>query len=96
MQSMSVKPEQVTALSGQIRTGAQGIKSQLETLESAVGKLRASWDGSAQQAYDQAQHEWTKSLVALNELLEQISVKTEQISQGYVSQDNSSAGRFAG
>jgi len=96
MQSMSVKPEQVTALSGQIRTGAQGIKSQLETLESAVGKLRASWDGSAQQAYDQAQREWTKSLVALNELLEQISVKTEQISQGYVSQDNSSAGRFAG
>ncbi|QAY59134.1 WXG100 family type VII secretion target [Microbacterium protaetiae] len=93
---MSVKPEQVTALSGQIRTGAQGIKSQLETLESAVGKLRASWDGSAQQAYDQAQREWTKSLVALNELLEQISVKTDQISQGYVSQDNSSAGRFAG
>jgi WXG100 family type VII secretion target len=94
MQSMSVRPEQVTALSGQIRTGAQGIKSQLETLESEVGKLRASWDGSAQQAYDHAQREWTKSLVALNELLEQISRKTEEISQGYVSQDHSSAGRF--
>jgi WXG100 family type VII secretion target len=95
MQSMSVKPEQVVALSGQIRTGANGIKSRLDTLESEVGKLRASWDGSAQQAYDQAQREWTRSLQALNELLEQISVKTEQISQGYVSQDNSSAGRFA-
>ncbi|WP_417563459.1 WXG100 family type VII secretion target [Microbacterium sp.] len=92
---MSVKPEQVTALSGQIRTGANGIKSQLDTLESEVGKLRASWDGAAQAAYDQAQREWTKSLTALQALLEQISVKTDQISQGYVSQDNSSAGRFA-
>ncbi|WP_308491931.1 WXG100 family type VII secretion target [Microbacterium terrisoli] len=91
---MSVKPEQVTALSGQIRTGARGIKTQLDTLESEVGKLRSSWDGAAQAAYDEAQRKWTQSLHALNELLEQISVKTDQISQGYVSQDNSSAGRF--
>lgn len=96
MQSMSVKPEQVVALSGQIRNGANGIKNQLDTLESEVGKLRASWDGAAQAAYDDAQRKWTQSLQALNALLEQISVKTEQISQGYVSQDNSSAGRFAG
>lgn len=94
MQSMSVKPEQVTALSGQIRTGAQGIKSQLDTLEGEVNKLRGAWDGSAQAAYDQAQIKWTQSLNALNELLERISVKTEEISQGYVSQDHSSAGRF--
>ena len=45
MQSMSVNPAQVTALAGQIRTGANGIKAELDTLESEVGKLRASWDG---------------------------------------------------
>lgn len=94
MQTMSVKPEQLVALSGQIRSGANGIKSQLDQLESAVGKLRASWDGSAQLAYDEAQRKWTQSLTALNTLLEQISSKTEEISQHYVSSDKSSAGRF--
>jgi len=95
MQSMSVKPEQVQALSGQIRTGASGIKSQLETLDSEVGKLRSSWTGASQAAYDQAQREWTKSLTALNTLLEQISSKTEEIAQSYVSSDSSSSNRFS-
>ncbi|WP_224786030.1 WXG100 family type VII secretion target [Microbacterium caowuchunii] len=94
MQSMSVRPEQVIALAQQIRGGANGIKSQLETLESEVGKLRASWNGEAQHAYDDAQRKWNQSLIALNTLLEQISSKTEQISQGYVSTDKSAAGRF--
>lgn len=92
---MSVRPEQVIALSGQIRVGANGIKSQLEQLESEVGKLRSSWNGEAQTAYDEAQRKWTQSLTALNTLLEQISAKTEEMSQGYVSTDKSAAGRFS-
>ncbi|MDY0829889.1 WXG100 family type VII secretion target [Microbacterium sp. BG28] len=92
---MSVRPEQVIALSQQIRGGANGIKSQLETLESEVGKLRSSWNGEAQNAYDDAQRKWNQSLIALNTLLEQIAAKTEEISQGYVSTDRSAAGRFA-
>ena len=94
MQSMSVRPEQVIALSGQIRTGAAGIRTRLEELEAKVGALRASWDGEAQVAYDQAQAQWTQSLSRLNELLQQIAGKTEEIAQGYVSTDKSAAGRF--
>jgi early secretory antigenic target protein ESAT-6 len=94
MQSMSVDPAQVSALAGQIRTGANGIRSQLDTLESEVGKLRASWDGQAQQAYDEAQRKWTQSLTEMNALLAQISQKTEEMSTGYVHSDNSSATRF--
>ncbi|WP_296193853.1 WXG100 family type VII secretion target [uncultured Microbacterium sp.] len=96
MQSMSVRPEQVIGLAGQIRTGANGIKSQLEQLESEVGKLRSSWNGEAQVAYDDAQRKWTQSLTELNSLLEQISSKTQEMAQGYVSTDKSAAGRFAG
>jgi 6 kDa early secretory antigenic target len=95
MQSMSVTPAQVTALSQQIRGGAQGIKSQLDTLESEVSKLRASWDGGAQQAYDEAQRKWTQSVTSMQQLLEQIAGKTDEIAQTYVSSDKSSAGRFA-
>jgi 6 kDa early secretory antigenic target len=94
MQSMSVNPAQVIELSGQIRNGASGIKSQLDELDSEVGKLRASWSGSAQQAYDDAQRKWTQSLTDLNTLLQQIASKTEEIAQHYTSSDQTSAGRF--
>lgn len=95
MQSMSVRPEQVTALANQIRSGANGIRSQLDTLESEVGKLRAAWNGEAQTAYDRAQREWSAKLTELQQLLEQIATKTQGMSEEYVSRDRSSAGRFA-
>ncbi len=95
MQSMSVTPGQVAALSKQIAQGAQGIRSELDRLESEVGKLRSSWSGEAQQQYDEAQRRWNKSVAELQQLLQQISAKTDEMSQQYVSRDKSSAGRFA-
>ncbi len=95
MGSFSVRPEHVTALSGQIRSGANGIRSELEALDSKVGALRASWSGQAQESYDVAQREWTQSLTELQQLLEQIATKTDQIAQGYSAADRASAQRFA-
>lgn len=95
MQSMSVSPEQVRALAAQIRTGSQNIRSELDRLESEVGKLRASWSGEAQQSYDQAQAKWTRSVSEMQQLLTTISTKTEEIAGQYVSTDRSAAGRFA-
>lgn len=93
--SFSVTAEQVVGLSSQIRTGATGIRSELETLESKVAQLRAGWSGEAQAAYDAAQRSWTSSLTELQQLLEKIASSTEQIAHGYTSADKASAGRFA-
>ncbi len=95
MQSMSVRPEQVTALAGQIRSGATNIRGELEQLEQKVGQLRASWNGEAQASYDQAQRAWTQSLTELQQLLAQIASKTEEISSGYSSTDARAAQRFS-
>ena len=94
MQSMSVNPEQVRALSAQIRTGSQNIRGELDRLETEVGKLRSAWGGEAQQAYDQAQVRWNRSIAEMQQLLTQISTKTEEIAGQYVSTDRSAAGRF--
>ncbi|MFZ4841585.1 WXG100 family type VII secretion target [Mycetocola saprophilus] len=96
MESMSVQTAQVSALSQQIRGGAQGIKSELDRLESEVGRLRASWSGEAQNAYDDAQRRWNASLTEMQQLLERISSSTDQIAQTYTQTDKSAAGRFAG
>lgn len=95
MESMSVKPAMVVELSGQIRTGANGIRSELEQLDAAVSKLRGSWSGQAQEAYDTAQRQWTQSLTELNLLLEQIAGKTDEMAQLYTQSDNQSATRFS-
>lgn len=95
MQSMSVNPAQVTALAGQIRSGSQGIRAELDTLESEIGKLRSQWGGEAQASYDAAQRKWNQSVTEMQQLLAQIASKTEEISQQYTHSDNSSAGRFA-
>jgi 6 kDa early secretory antigenic target len=95
MGSFSVRPEHVTALSGQIRSGANGIRSELENLESKVGALRASWSGQAQESYDVAQRQWSQSLTELQQLLDQIATKTDQMSQEYSASDRASSQRFA-
>lgn len=94
MQSMSVQTAQVSALSAEIRNGANGIRSEIERLESEVSKLRAAWSGEAQTSYDHAQREWTKSLGQMQALLERISGSTEQIAQAYNASDARNAGRF--
>ena len=95
MQSMSVDPSQVIALAEQIRGGSNGIRAELDKLESAVNKLKSAWGGEAQQSYDAAQRGWTASVSEMQTLLTQISGKTEQIAQQYTQSDNASAGRFA-
>ncbi|WP_442918768.1 WXG100 family type VII secretion target [Leucobacter sp. USHLN153] len=96
MQSMSVQTAQVSALAAEIRNGSQGIRSEIERLESEVGKLRGAWNGEAQNSYDAAQRQWTQSLGELQSLLERISSSTEQIAQAYNASDARNAGRFAG
>lgn len=94
MQSMSVRPEQVTALSASIRQGANGIQNELEELESKIATLRSRWSGEAQASYDESQRRWNKSLAELQQLLAQISNKTEEIANSYVNTDSHAAKRF--
>ena len=91
----SITPAQVVALAEQISNGAKGIQQKLDDLDAKVNTLRASWDGAAQEAYDQAQLKWTKQLNDLNTLLAKIATTTVELSNGYVARDKASAGRGA-
>lgn len=95
MESMSVRPEQVSALAGQIRNGATGIRGELDQLDQKINQLRAAWGGEAQSAYDEAQRRWNGQIGELQQLLQQIASKTEEISSGYVNTDNQAAKRFS-
>ena len=95
MGAMSVRPEQVNGLAAQIRTGATGIREDLNTLESKINAVRESWSGQAQASYDEAQRKWNRELAEMQQLLESIAAKTEQNSSGYTDTDSQAAKRFS-
>ena len=56
--SFSVRPEQVDVLASDIAADAKSIAQELENLNSQVSALIGQWDGSAREAYHQAQLGW--------------------------------------
>lgn len=92
--SFSVRPEQVDVLSSDIANDAKGIARELDNLDNQVKSLIEQWDGSAREAYHQAQRDWASKLQEMNQILGQISQATSQIAQQYVESDARSAGRF--
>ena len=90
--SFSVRPEQVDVLASDIAADAKSIAQELENLNSQVSALIGQWDGSAREAYHQAQRNWDVKLQEM--ILGQISQATSQIAQQYVESDARSAGRF--
>ena len=95
MGAMSVSPAKVNELAAGIRNGANQIREDLNTLESKLAPVRESWSGAAQAAYDEAQRKWSRELGEMQQLLENIASKTEQISSGYSDTDSQAAKRFA-
>lgn len=96
MASMSVRPEQLYAMAESVATTSKGIERDLEELNAKVARLRASWDGSAKEAYEQAQARWTQQLQALQGHLAKISQAANQISTSYVDTDRKAASLFGG
>lgn len=92
--SFSVNPAQVQTLAESIRHGADGIQQQLNELDSKVNRLKQQWDGSAQQAYAQAQQNWNRNLAEVKQILNNIATATSEISNGYTASDHRAAGFF--
>lgn len=92
--SFSVNPAQVQMLADNIRHGADGIQQQLDELDGKVSHLKQQWDGSAQQAYAQAQQNWNRNLAEVKQILGNIATATSEISNGYSTSDQRAAGFF--
>lgn len=90
-----VTPAEVHALSSFVGGKSREIESALGELDSKVSQLKASWDGDAKVAYEQAQREWNKQINEMNALLGRVSGKLVEVADGYSATDRRGAGRFA-
>ena len=94
MSDLRVTPEALHDAAGRLRAESARIDSALRGLEGEVTRLRGSWDGAAQAAYDSAQHRWAVTFEQMKTVLQQISTATDDIADDYVTTDRRSAARF--
>ena len=55
MADQQVNYSALDAAAADIRSGSSNLQSCIDDLESTLNRLRASWEGAAQEAYDAAQ-----------------------------------------
>jgi 6 kDa early secretory antigenic target len=94
MANITVTPEQLTQISGQLNTGAANIDGLLQQLGAAVQPLQGDWAGTAQQRFEALWLEWQNGAKQVHEALTGISQLTAQAAQNYESTEASNASSF--
>jgi early secretory antigenic target protein ESAT-6 len=66
------------------KAGGQ-LKDLFDQLKSQLNPLVSTWQGDAQEAYQQRQHNWDKSFEEMTQVLAQIATALPQIAESYQS-----------
>lgn len=82
----------ISQASSDVRATAGNIRTQLDELEAGVKKIAASWEGSAQEGYQQKQAEWDQRAASLHSTLEAIAKALDTAAQNYQSTESKNAG----
>jgi WXG100 family type VII secretion target len=86
---------QLQAAAGHIDQAISALHSQLDDLESAAKPLVSTWDGDAQQAYQQRQQQWTTAAQDLTQILQNIKKALTESTQEYIQTEKSNANLFS-
>ncbi len=80
--------------SSDIAKAISTLQSQLDQLERDAAPLVDTWDGEAQQAYQQRQNTWRTASQDLTNILQNIRGAVDQSVQDYVSTEKQATQRF--
>ncbi|MFG2192549.1 WXG100 family type VII secretion target [Streptomyces sp. NPDC048639] len=82
----------ISQASSDVRGTATNIRTQLDDLETGVKKIAQSWQGAAQEGYQQKQAEWDKRAASLHATLESIAKALDTAAQNYQSTEQKNTG----
>lgn len=94
MSGIKVTPEQLSTLSGRVRSGAGGIDGELHSLASSLAPLGSDWAGQAQAQFQGLWEQWRTSARGLNEALLAISALLSNAGEAYQSAEDAVASSF--
>lgn len=86
----------IDAAAADIQTGANGIETRLNEMDSALQPLRSDWTGSAAESYQQSKAQWTSAINDMKLLLQDIGRAVSQGNEDYQAAENRNAQRFGG
>lgn len=91
MSGILVNFQTVSQASSDVRTTANNIKSQLDDLEAAVKRVASTWEGSAQEGYQNKQRQWDQTADHLHQVLMKISTALQNSADNYQSTEKANA-----
>lgn len=80
--------------SADIQKAVSALQSQLDQLERDAAPLVTTWDGEAQQAYQQRQATWRTASQDLQGILQNIKVAVDHSVEDYISTEKQATQRF--
>jgi ESAT-6 family protein len=92
--AISVTPEQLHTIAGQLTSGASEVESLLGQLASYVSPLQGDWVGQAQQQFESLWAEWQQSARGLHEALTGIATLTKSAATNYETNEQGIASSF--
>lgn len=92
--SITVTPEQLQQIAGQLTAGAGEIESILSSLAGLVSPLGADWVGQAQAQFEALWEQWQRDGAGLHEALTGIATLTQQAGAHYESNEQAIAASF--
>ena len=78
----------IDSLASSIDTRVTQIESQLEDLRQAITKLAQTWEGGANEQFQQVQNNWNQSADDLHSVLNRIAVAVHQAHDSYLQTEN--------
>ena len=91
MSGLLVNFQTVTQASQDVRSTAGRIKSQLDDLEAMVKRVANTWEGAAQEGYQNKQRQWDQTADHLHQVLLKISTALQNSADNYQSTEKSNA-----
>lgn len=64
-----VRHDAVAETVAELALAVRAFEHELDVLESEVERLKSSWDGEAQRAYERAQQQWSTAIESMKALL---------------------------
>lgn len=77
-----------------LRTGANGIQSSLDTMDGELQQLQVNWDGDAKNSYLIAKQQWTEGMEGMRQVLALVSQLVDGANESYTTTDQSNARTF--
>jgi early secretory antigenic target protein ESAT-6 len=83
MSQITVTPEEIRTVAGQVMAGATEIEAQRKQVQSRIQQLGETWQGSAAMALQSLYERWDAQALSLNETLTEISQAMQQAATNY-------------